>query len=49
MVSSIHANFIVNIGKQNSESKDLVKLIKYIKDKVRQKFDVNLVEEVEIV
>lgn len=49
MISPIHANFIVNIDKLNSKSSDLIKLIKYIKDKVRGKFNINLVEEVQIV
>lgn len=49
VVSPIHANFIVNSGKQNSKSSDLIKMIKYIKDKVKGKFNVNLVEEVQIV
>jgi len=49
MISPIHANFIVNVGKQNSRPEDLVKLVKYIKDKVKEKFDINLVEEVQLV
>jgi len=46
-VSSLHANFIINRG--NGKSKDLLKLVKIIKEKIRQKFGVELQEEVIIV
>ena len=46
-VSPIHANFIINRG--NGQSKDLLKLVKIIKEKVRQKFGVELEEEVIII
>ncbi|MFA6532796.1 MAG: UDP-N-acetylmuramate--L-alanine ligase [Patescibacteria group bacterium] len=46
-VSQIHANFIINRGK--GQSKDLLKLVKIIKEKVRQKFGVKLEEEVIII
>jgi len=46
-VSPIHANFIINRG--NGQSKDLLKLVRIIKEKVRQKFGVKLEEEVIII
>lgn len=46
-VSPIHANFIINKG--NGKRKDLLQLVKIIKEKVNQKFRVELKEEVIIV
>ncbi|EKE13669.1 MAG: UDP-N-acetylmuramate-L-alanine ligase [uncultured bacterium] len=46
-ISPIHANFIINRGK--GKSKDLLKLVKIIKEKVREKFGVELEEEVIII
>lgn len=46
-VSPIHANFIINRG--NGQSKDLVKLVSIIKEKVKEKFGVELKEEVILV
>jgi UDP-N-acetylmuramate dehydrogenase len=46
-ISPVHANFIINRG--NGQSKDLVKLVSIIKKKVKEKFSVNLEEEVIIV
>ena len=46
-VSSIHANFIINRG--NGQTKDLIELVKTIKAKVKEKFGVELEEEVIIV
>ena len=46
-VSGIHANFIINRG--NGKTEDLLKLIKIIKDKVKNKFGVKLEEEVIII
>lgn len=46
-VSPIHANFIINRG--NGKRKDLLQLVKIIKEKVKQKFGVELEEEVIIV
>ncbi|MEK7633371.1 MAG: UDP-N-acetylmuramate--L-alanine ligase [Patescibacteria group bacterium] len=46
-ISPIHANFIINRG--NGQSKDLLKLVKIIKERVRQKFGVELEEEVIII
>ncbi len=46
-VSPIHANFIINRG--NGKTKDLLKLIRIIKNKVKEKFGVKLEEEVIIV
>ncbi|KAK3218237.1 hypothetical protein Dsin_012207 [Dipteronia sinensis] len=44
VVSNFHANFFVNIG--NSTSRDMLDLIALVKDKVDQKFGVQLKEEV---
>ncbi|MBI5127703.1 UDP-N-acetylmuramate--L-alanine ligase [Candidatus Roizmanbacteria bacterium] len=46
-VSPIHANFIINKGKGKRE--DLVKLLNIIKSKVREKFGIELKEEVIVV
>ena len=46
-VSLKHANFIVNIG--NAKGTDIVKLITLIKEKVKEKYNVDLVLEQEIV
>lgn len=47
MVSLKHANFIVNYN--NATGEDIVKLINEIKTKVKEKFDIDLVLEQEIV
>lgn len=47
IVSKDHANFIINDGSGKPE--DLVKLLKMIKDKVRQKFHIDLKEEVVLI
>ena len=44
-VSEKHANFIVNLG--NGKAKDVIKLIKLIKTKVKNKFKINLEEEIQ--
>ncbi|KAK2652202.1 hypothetical protein Ddye_012058 [Dipteronia dyeriana] len=44
VVSDIHANFFVNVD--NSTSRDMLDLIALVKDKVDQKFGVQLKEEV---
>ena len=46
-VSTLHAGFIVNSG--NATSKDILKLIKYIQDKVKNEFGVDLEPEVKII
>ncbi len=45
MVSEKHANFIVNLGK--AKAKDVIELINLIKQKVKDKFDLELEEEIE--
>ena len=45
-ISEKHANFIVNLG--SAQAKDVKKLIKLIKQKVKNKFGVVLKEEIEI-
>ena len=44
-ISEKHANFIVNLG--NGKAKDVKKLIEFIKKKVRDKFGVDLREEIQ--
>ncbi len=46
VVSEKHANFIVNTG--NATSTDILKLIKIIKETIRQKYNVSLEEEIHI-
>jgi UDP-N-acetylmuramate dehydrogenase len=46
-VSPIHANFIINRG--SGKAKDLIKIVSIIKEKVKQKFGVELEEEVIII
>lgn len=45
MVSEKHANFIINLGK--AKSKDVVELINFIKKKVKEKFNIELEEEIQ--
>ena len=47
MISDHHANFFVN--KRNASFDDMSKLIAFVKDQVRQKYNINLELEVEIV
>lgn len=46
-VSPVHANFIINRG--NGQTKDLLKLVRIIKEKVKEKFWVELEEEVIVI
>ena len=46
-ISEKHAGFIINKG--NATSKDILDLIKYTKQKVKEKFNVEIEEEIEIV
>ena len=46
MVSQKHAGFIVNTG--NATAKDVLDLIKYVKEKVYEKFKVEIKEEIRI-
>lgn len=46
-VSNLHAGFIVNKG--NATAKDVLELIKYIKKKVKEKFNVDIEEEIKII
>ena len=46
-VSDLHAGFIINDG--NATSKDILELIKYIQDKVKNEFGVDLEPEVRII
>lgn len=46
-VSSLHANFILNRGK--ARASDVLKLIKLIKKRVKEKFNVSLEEEIKMV
>ena len=44
-VSELHANFIINVG--SATGKNIRDLIKYIKEKVKEKYQVNLILEQE--
>lgn len=44
MISDKHANFIINLG--GAKAKDVVELIKLIKQKVREKFNIELKKEI---
>ena len=46
-VSSLHAGFIINTG--NATAKDILDLIAYVKEKVYEKFNVMLEEEILII
>jgi len=45
MISDKHANFIINLG--GAKSKDVIELIKLAKDKVKEKFNLDLEEEIQ--
>ncbi len=45
--SDQHANFIVNIGE--AKAKDVVRLVELAKEKVKNKFGINLKEEIQII
>ena len=45
MISDKHANFIINLG--NANANDVIKLIKLAKETVKEKFDLDLEEEIE--
>ena len=47
MVSEKHAGFIVNTG--DATAKDVIELIKYVKDKVYEKYKVRIKEEIKII
>ncbi len=46
VVSPLHANFILNEDKKNARLEDLIQLLSLIKQKVKEKFGVELREEV---
>ena len=46
-ISTKHAGFIVNIG--NAKSEDIKKLVEIIKEKVKQNYNIDLIEEIEFV
>lgn len=46
-VSELHANFIINTGEATSE--EIIKLINFIKDKVKNETDIDLILEQEII
>ncbi len=43
-ISEKHANFIVNLG--NGKAKDVIKLVKLVKERVKKKFGVALEDEI---
>ncbi len=44
-ISEKHSNFIINLG--NGKAKDVKKLIKLVKEKVKKKFGITLKEELQ--
>ena len=46
-VSFQHGNFIINKGK--AQAQDIIELIEKVREKVREKFNINLEPEVEII
>ncbi|MGJ9381320.1 UDP-N-acetylmuramate dehydrogenase [Salipaludibacillus sp. CF4.18] len=46
-VSSVHGNFIINKG--DAKAEDVLKLIQYVRDKVEERFEIQLQTEVEFV
>ena len=47
MISEKHANFIINYN--NAKSNDVIKLINFIKKKVKEKYEIDLILEQEII
>jgi len=45
-ISEKHANFIVNLG--NGKAKDVIKLIRLVRKKVKDRFGIELVEEIQL-
>ena len=45
-ISEHHSNFFVN--KKNATSKDMLKLMEYVKNKVKEKYNINIELEVVI-
>jgi len=45
MISKKHANFIINLG--SAKAKDVIKLIKLVKKVVKEKYNINLKEEIQ--
>jgi len=45
-ISDEHANFIINLGKATSD--DVLELIKIVKKEVKEKFSIDLEEEIKI-
>ena len=46
-VSEKHANFIINF--ENANSKDIIELINYVKEKIKEKYEIDLILEQEII
>ena len=46
-ISEKHANFIINLGE--AKSSDVIRLIDFIQDKVKEKFGIDLKREIEII
>ena len=47
MVSTKHSGFIINKG--NATAQDVIQLIKYIKDKIKEKYNKDLELEIEFI
>ncbi len=46
-ISTLHANFIVNVG--NATAKDILTLISFVKEKVKEEYNISLRTEIEVV
>lgn len=49
MISPLHGNFIVNVDKEKAKAQDVLDLINLIKETIKEKFNIELETEVEIV
>ncbi len=49
MISRMHGNFIVNVDKETAKAQDVLDLIAYIKRTIKDKYNIDLETEVEIV
>ncbi|MFA8437586.1 UDP-N-acetylmuramate dehydrogenase [Pueribacillus sp. YX66] len=49
MISSMHGNFIINVDKDKAKAQDVLDLIAFIKQTIKEKYNIELETEVEIV
>lgn len=48
-ISELHGNFIVNVGRKNTTAKDVLTLIDHVKTTIKEKYNISLETEVEII